>query len=302
MRMVETNTRFSQRHPFLFGVFMIILAVILFGGIAAFIRSMGWTDGGFNLGKEKLGVVHIEGMIMDSSDVVDWMRQLRRDESVKGVLLRVNSPGGSIAPSQELYDAVTALAKVKPVVASYAVVAASGGYYASVPAKLIIANPGSITASIGVMAEFVTVTEALEKLGIKPEVLTTGKYKAAGTPMRELSAAQRQQLLGMMRDMHDQFVTDVAKARGMDKADIAAIADGRAVTGRQALALGLVDELGAEEYAFSRLKELCGIEGTAALMEGPIEEKTLMQEIMGSIKIDLSASTGTIGGWTFSYK
>lgn len=295
-----TKIRFSQRHPLLFGMMMIILAVALILGVMAFFRSMGWTNGSFSMGNDKLGVVRIQGMIMDSSEVVDWIRTLKDDESVKGVLLRVDSPGGAIAPSQEIYQAVTALAAVKPVVASYGSVAASGGYYASVPAQVIVANPGSITASIGVMAEFVTVTEALEKLGIKPEVLTTGKYKAAGTPMRELSADQREQLLGLMLDLHEQFVDDVAKARSMDRDRIAAIADGRAVSGRQALALGLVDMLGSKEQAFAKLKQLCSIEGKASLIEGPVEEQTLLQEILGSFTIDLSSSTS--GGWTFSYK
>lgn len=296
MRMVETDTRFSQRHPFLFGVILIILAAALILGAAAFIRSMGWTPS--SIGKDKLGVVYLEGPIMDSTKVVNWIRTLKKDDSVKGVLLRVNSPGGAIAPSQELYDAVKTLDAVKPVVASYSTVAASGGYYASAPARVIVANPGSITASIGVMAEFVTVTEALDKLGIKPEVLTTGKFKAAGTPMRELSAAQRGQLLGMMTDLHEQFVDDVAAARNMKRSRVAAIADGRAVTGRQALALGLVDMLGSESVAFDKLKELCEIEGEAGLVEGPIEEKTLIQEIIGSFSIDLNTSAGT---WSFSY-
>lgn len=300
MRMEETHSRFSQRHPFLFGVLMILLAIALIMGAMAFVRSMGWTNGSFSVGGDKLGVVHVEGMILDSTEVVEWIRTLRENDSVKGVLLRVNSPGGSIAPSQEMYQAVAALAAEKPVVASYGSVAASGGYYASAPATVIVANPGSITASIGVMAEFVTVTDALEKLGIKPEVLTTGKYKAAGTPMRELTSDQRDQLLGMMLDLHEQFVDDVAKARKMDRDRIAAIADGRAVTGRQALALGLVDMLGSEQEAFAKLKELCGIEGKAALLEGPVEEKTLIQEIVGAINIDLTTSTP--GGWSFSYK
>lgn len=301
MRMEETHSRFSQRHPFMFGVMMITLAMVLIMGAMAFARSMGWTNGGFTLGKDKLGVVHVEGMITDASEVVGWIRTLKNDDSIKGVLLRVNSPGGAIAPSQEIYQAVTALAAEKPVVASYGTVAASGGYYASAPAQFIVANPGSITASIGVMAEFVTVTEALSKLGIKPEVLTTGKYKAAGTPMRDLSSAQREQILGLMLDLHAQFVDDVAKARGMDRDRVSAIADGRAVTGRQALALGLVDMLGSEEQAFDKLKQMCAIEGTAALIEGPVKEKSLMQEIMGAVSIDLSASSAS-GGWTFSYK
>ncbi len=299
MRMEDTHSRFSQRHPLMFGVLMIILAVVLFLGITAFVRSMGWLNGGFSMGKDKIGVVHVEGMIMDATEVVKWIRTLKEDDGVKGVLLRVNSPGGSIAPSQEIYQAVTALAQKKPVVASYGTVAASGGYYASAPAQIIMANPGSITASIGVMAEFATVTEALQKLGIKPEVLTTGKYKAAGTPMRELSSAQREQLLGMMYDLHAQFVDDVAKARGMKRDRIAAIADGRAVTGRQALALGLVDMLGSQQQAFDKLKELCQIEGKAVLLEGPVEEKTLMQEFVGALGIDSITSSS---GWSFSYK
>lgn len=301
MRMEETKTRFSQRHPFMFGVIMILLAVILFGGITAFIRFMGWNTTQFTFGGDKLGVVKVEGAIFDSTKVVDWIRELRRDDSIKGVLLRINSPGGAIAPSQEIYSAVAALAAVKPVVASYSTVAASGGYYASVPSQVIFANPGSITGSIGVMAEFVTVTEALAKLGIKPEVLTTGKYKAAGTPMRDLSDEQRAQLLAMMQDMHQQFVQDVATARSMTYDQVAALATGAAYTGRQAQTYGLVDELGTRDDAFDKLKELCGIDGTAVLVEGPPEEKTLIQEIMGSVRIDLTSSTA-LDGWTFSYK
>ena len=298
MRMEEARSRFSQRHPFVFGVMMILLAVALVLGAMAFFRAMGWTAGGLALG-DKIGVVHIEGTIMDSTDVVDWIRTLEEDDSVKGVLLRVDSPGGAIAPSQEIYAAVTRLNKVKPVVASYGSVAASGGYYASAPARVIVANPGSITASIGVMAEFITVADALEKLGIKPEVLTTGRYKAAGTPLRDLTPAQREQILGLMLDMHDQFVTDVAKARSMDRDRVAAIADGRAVSGRQALALGLVDMLGSRREAIDKLKALCLIEGKAALIEGPVKERTLLQEILGSVHIDLSAASG---GWSISYK
>lgn len=297
MRMAETDTRFSQRHPFLFGVLMIIVAATLMVGVAAFIRSMGWTSGSF--GKDKLGVVHLEGVILDSTKVVNWIRTLKKDKDIKGVLLRVNSPGGSIAPSQEIYEAVKGLDAVKPVVASYATVAASGGYYASAPARVIVANPGSITASIGVMAEFVTVTEALEKLGIKPEVLTTGRFKAAGTPMRELSPEQRSQILGMMTDLHEQFVDHVAEARAMNRDRVAVIADGRAVTGRQALALGLIDMLGSEETAFMKLKELCEITDEAVLVEGPVEEQTLLQEIVGTVQVDLTSS---VGDWSFSFK
>jgi len=301
MRVAGTRTRFSQRHPLLFGVMMIILAVALIAGAMAFFRSMGWTAESMSaLGKDKVGIVYVEDMIFDASDVIAFIQELKDDDKVKGVLLRVNSPGGAIAPSQEIYQAVADLNTVKPVVASYGSMAASGGYYCSVPAELIYANPGSITGSIGVMAEFVTVTEALSKLGIKPEVLTTGKYKAAGTPMRELSWEQRQQMLELMQDLHEQFVDHVAAARNMDRSRVASIADGRAVTGRQALELGLIDRLGTKTEAIAKLKELAGIKGSAILIEGPVEELTFMQEIMGSLRIDISSSLPQ--GWSFSYK
>ncbi|EGB15740.1 signal peptide peptidase SppA, 36K type [Pseudodesulfovibrio mercurii] len=300
MRMAGTKDRFSQRHPFLFGVLMIILAMALITGVMAFFRALGWTPGSLALSGDKIGIVHVEGMILDSSRVVRFIRSLEEDDSVKGVLLRVDSPGGSIAPSQEIYAAVKRLNQVKPVIASYGTVAASGGYYASCPARLIFANSGSITASIGVMAEFVTVADAMEKFGIRPEVLTTGKFKAAGTPLRNLTDAQREQMLGLMQDLHDQFVDDVAEARGMERARIAAIADGRAVTGRQALALGLIDRLGTQADAVEELKKETGIEGRAAVIEGPVEERTFVQELMGALKIDLSSSLKQ--GWSFYYK
>ncbi|WP_337998554.1 signal peptide peptidase SppA [Pseudodesulfovibrio mercurii] len=298
--MAGTKDRFSQRHPFLFGVLMIILAMALITGVMAFFRALGWTPGSLALSGDKIGIVHVEGMILDSSRVVRFIRSLEEDDSVKGVLLRVDSPGGSIAPSQEIYAAVKRLNQVKPVIASYGTVAASGGYYASCPARLIFANSGSITASIGVMAEFVTVADAMEKFGIRPEVLTTGKFKAAGTPLRNLTDAQREQMLGLMQDLHDQFVDDVAEARGMERARIAAIADGRAVTGRQALALGLIDRLGTQADAVEELKKETGIEGRAAVIEGPVEERTFVQELMGALKIDLSSSLKQ--GWSFYYK
>jgi protease-4 len=300
MRMAGTKDRFSQRHPLLFGVMMIILAMTLITGVMAFFRSMGWTPGTFALSGDKIGIVHVDGMIVDASRVVTFIRTLEDDDSVKGVLLRVNSPGGAIAPSQEIYAAVKKLNQVKPVVASYGTVAASGGYYSSCPARLIYANPGSITASIGVMAEFVTVADAMERFGIKPEVLTTGKYKAAGTPLRNLTDAQREQMLDLMQDLHNQFVDDVAEARGMKRARVAAIADGRAVTGRQAVSLGLVDRIGTQADAIDELKKETGIAGRARLVEGPVEERSFVQELMGSLKIDLSSSLHQ--GRSFFYK
>ncbi|WP_018125941.1 signal peptide peptidase SppA [Desulfovibrio oxyclinae] len=290
---MEKRLRFSQRHPFLFGVILIIMAVALVTGAMALFRS---AESGAFAG-ERLGELRVDGVIMDSADMVEFARKLREDDTVKGVLLRVNTPGGAVAPSQELYQAVRSLAEVKPVVASFSTVAASGGYYASAPATKIYANPGSLTASIGVKVEFVTLRDALEKLGITPEVLTTGRFKASGTPLKELDPAQRQQLQSVIDDLHDQFVEDVARARGMKREQVASIADGRAVTGRQAMAYGLVDALGSRENAIRELKRLAGLEGPVPLESGPKVEEPLLKELLG---VNLSFDS-LLSGWKISY-
>ncbi len=295
---MEAKLRFSQRHPFIFGVLLIVLAVALIAGAMAFFGSSG--VGSFGFSRTKLGQANIYGTIMESAPVVEWLNALREDESVKGVLLRVDSPGGAIAPSQEIYRAVQRLAEVKPVVASFGTVAASGGYYVSAPATKIVANPGSITASIGVKAEFMTFGAALEKLGIKPEVLATGRFKAAGTPLKDLTEAQRRQILELMNDMQDQFVTDVAKGRNMKVEEVKAIADGRGITGRQALVYGLVDRLGGRDDAIELLKGLCGITKRVPLVEGPVEEKTLLEELIGIRSAELHHMLRA-PGWIFSY-
>lgn len=274
---MEQRLRFSQRHPFLFGVLLIIMAVALVTGAMAIFR--GLESGGF--ASERLGEVHVDGVIMDSASIVDYIRKLTDDDSIKGVLLRVNSPGGAVAPSQEVYEAVKNLAAKKPVVASFSTVAASGGYYAAAPCTKIFANPGTLTASIGVKVEFVTVRDALEKLGITPEVLTTGPFKASGSPLEPLSDGQRMQLMSVIEDLHDQFVTDVASARGMKREQVEAVADGRAVTGRQALAYGLVDALGSRRNAIEDLKRLAGLEGPVPMESGPVVEEPLMQKLFG---------------------
>lgn len=297
--MENAKLKFSQRHPLVFGVIMILTAVALFLGATALFRALGMGSGGSLFASDKLGIVHIRGVLTDSTDIVDWITRLKENDSVKGVLLRVDCPGGAIAPSQEIYQAVRELDQVKPVVASYATVAASGGYYSTCPARIIVANPGSLTASIGVIAEFMTFGQTLEKLGVKPEVLTTGRYKGVGTPLRDLTSEQRDQLLGLIQDFHDQFVDDVAAARDMKRDRVAAIADGRAVSGRQALALGLVDKLGGQTEAVRILKQLCEIKGKVPVLEGPEKEEPLMQKILGSLGI---FPTSQYNGWNFSYK
>lgn len=285
---------FSVRHPFLFGLSLLIMAVALIWGAAAFFHGSAVFSSG------KIGIVNVQGTITESLPTVKFLRELRRDESVKGVLLRINSPGGTIAPSQELYHAVKSFADVKPIVASFGTVAASGGYYAASPATKILASSGSITGSIGVKAEYANFKQLMDKVGVQPIVITSGKLKGAGSPFSELTPEQREYLQGLIMDIHNQFVDDVAKARKLKREDVEKIADGRAVTGREARELGLVDRLGGFEDAVAVLKVLCNIEGDVAVVEGPEEEKPLLHELLGYFGIE-PEGTATGDGLIISF-
>ena len=277
----ETKSKFSAEHPLLFGIVLIILAVALFTGAMAFFRGVG---GGKSrpMAGDKIGLCKIEGMITDAREVVDFLRELRQDDSVKGVLLRIDSPGGSVAPSQELYQAVQALAKVKPVVVSMGTAAASGGYYAAAPATLIVANSGTITGSIGVRAEYVNVQGLLDKLGLKTDLMASGKMKAAGSPTQPLTPEQRSYLMALILDLHQQFVSDVAIARGLPEPVVAKLADGRAYTGRQALELKLVDKLGGQELAMETLHGMVKLGKDSPVLEGPEKKLPLLPRLLGA--------------------
>ncbi len=304
-----SSTKFSEQHPLLFGVFLIILAVALFTGAMAFFRGLGGKSK--PLSGDKIGLCKIEGMITDAREVTDFLAELRRDESVKGVLLRIDSPGGSVAPSQELYQAVRALSKVKPVVVSMGTAAASGGYYAAAPATLIVANPGSITGSIGVRAEYVNLQGLLDKLGLKTDLLASGKLKAAGSPTQPLTPEQRAYLMALIMDLHKQFVSDIAAARGMSEDAVAKLADGRAMTGRQALELKLVDKLGGQELAMETLRDMVKLDAKASIIEGPEKDLPLLPRLLGAslsamaqamLGQDAARSSATPGGLLIEYR
>ncbi len=177
---------FSRRHPVLFGLILLMAAMALFGGaMAAFhLLPAGEFTGA------RLGLVRVEGLITDSEELVDWIRALERDESVKGVLVRIDSPGGVVAPSQEVFAAVRGLAAVKPVVASMGALAASGGYYVAAAADVIVANPSSLTGSIGVRMELLNIRELAEKIGLTQTLIASGGRTCAPRGM-DVAAGRR---------------------------------------------------------------------------------------------------------------
>jgi protease-4 len=202
-------------------------------------------DGGFaSLGRGRVGLVVIEGPITDARQWVEEIEANRNDPRIDAVVIRIDSPGGAVAPSQELHGAITRLAAVKPVVASLGSVAASGGYYAAVACDSIVSNPGTLTGSIGVIFEFPTLVQLLDRLGIRHHVYKSGVMKDIGNWSREPTEAEEALLDDIIADVYDQFVTAVAEGRGLPRDEVLALADGRVFSGRQARAVGLVDTLG----------------------------------------------------------
>jgi len=249
-----------RKHPVIFGVFLLLLIFVLFFLIVFSVAIFTGERKSFSL-REKIGVVTVEKIIGDSYPVVDQLIEYGRDDSIKAVVVRVDSPGGGVVPSQEIYNAILSLKKKKRVVVSMGSVAASGGYYIACAADEIVANPGTITGSIGVIAHFSNVEELLKKIGLKPSIIKSGKYKDIGSPLREMTQDEKRLFQGVIDDIYDQFLEAVSTNRNITKKKVADIADGRIFTGRQALKMKLVDFLGDKEYAINLAAKLSGIEG-----------------------------------------
>ncbi len=273
---------FSRRHPILFAMLLILAAVALFLGASALLRVL--FANGEMFSEQRIGVVNVQGALLDTTAHVEFVETLRADNSVVGVLLRVDSPGGAVAPSQELHDAVRRLADQKPVVVSMGAAAASGGYYISAPATLIVANPATITASIGVKMELGNVRDLLDSVGIQYVAMTSGRLKNAGSPFgKEMTPEESEYLQSIIMDMYEQFLQAVAEGRDMDIEAVRAVADGRAMTGRQAHDAGLVDMLGDRHVAMGELFRLCNVTDSLPLKEGPVEKRSFFQELFMSM-------------------
>lgn len=229
---------------------------------------------------EKIGVIEMTGIIVASKTTIEHIIEFRNNPSIKGIVLRVDSPGGGVGPSQEIYEEIKKTVAVKPVVVSMGSVAASGGYYVSAPVNRIFANPGTITGSIGVIMEFTNVQELFGKIGLKNQVIKSGEHKDIGSPVRPMTDSDRQILQSLIDDTQQQFVAAVAEGRKMSVADVEPLADGRVFTGRQALAVGLVDELGNLQDAISAAARMAGIDGEPRVVYPPQEKPGVFQYLI----------------------
>ncbi|BFU92305.1 MAG: putative Peptidase S49, signal peptide peptidase SppA [Nitrospira sp.] len=219
--------------------------------------------------EDRIALVRVEGVILDSQTTVGELKRFSENPSVKAIVIRIDSPGGGVVPSQEIYDAVKRVRSKnnKAVIASMGSVAASGGYYIAAATDRIVANPGTLTGSIGVIMETANVEGLLQKIGVEGVVIKSGKYKDVGSPLRKMSADERGLLQAVMDDVHKQFIEAVAEGRSLELRAAQALADGRIFTGRQAKEAKLVDELGDLEDAIQLAAEVVGIEGEPKVVE-----------------------------------
>ena len=216
---------------------------------------------------DKVAVVDLKGVIASSDEVVRQMKKYRNNSSVRAIVLHIDSPGGGVVASQEMYEEVRAVRDGgKPVIVSMGSLAASGGYYVAVGGSYLVANRGTLTGSVGVISEFLQLKDALDKLGIGVKTIKAGKLKDAGSPMRAMNEDDQKYFQALMDDVHRQFIDVVARERKMDVEKVRELADGRVFTGEQALQLGLVDTLGTFEDAVRIAAVKVGIKGEPAIV------------------------------------
>jgi len=258
----------KRKNDFLIGVIIVVITLLLILVIVN-IKSQENTSDFINIssGGKKIGVINLYGTIYSSASIVKDIEFYQEHTSIKAVIIRVDSPGGVIGASQEIYNAIRRMRESgKPTIVSMGNVAASGAYYASCGADTIIANPGTTTGSIGVIAEIVNMKELLNKIGITFQVVKSGRFKDTGSPYRELNEADRRYLQSWVDDAFDQFVDVVVKERKLSRNEVLKIADGRVFTGRQAWDKGLVDILGDFQTAVDLAARLGGIEGKPSIV------------------------------------
>ncbi len=226
----------------------------------------------------EIALVEVQGMLMDSRGIVRQLSDYRHNPQVRGIILRIDSPGGAVAPAQEIYSEIMKLrADHKTVYASMGTVAASGGYYIASAADYVLANPGTLTGSISAVMVFNNIEELTKKIGVKPKVIKSGKFKDVGSPLRAMSSEEQKLLQNVVNNVHQQFVQAIAKGRNMPLAQVHKIADGRIMTGQQALELKLIDEVGGLEKTIELLAKKIGVKGRPKVIEQ--KEKTFFLDL-----------------------
>jgi protease IV len=262
--------------------FLFVLAVFTLVYVAV---HAGTQQAGFHAFGDKIGVVDLDGVILDPNEVVGQLQRFADDDSIKAIIIHVNSPGGGVAASEEIYREVKRIRdeKKKRIVSSIQTVGASGAYYVSSGTNKIYADSGSVVGSIGVIAEWVNYGDLMRWAKLKPELLKVGEFKDTGDPTRELTPAERAYMQGLIDNMYGQFVNAVADGRHAKVSDIKAIADGRVWTGEQALNLHLIDQIADFRSAVQDTAKSVGISGEPVLVRPEKNRQSLLDLLFGDV-------------------
>jgi len=267
---------------FLFGLFILALFSWVFSDE---------SDGVLGSGGEKIAVIELKEEIISSEEIVRQFKKYRENKSIRAIVFRVESPGGGVAASQEIYEEVKKTRDAgRPIVVSMGSVAASGGYYVSCAATRIVANPGTLTGSIGVISHFLNFEPLMKKIGVEETTMKTGKFKDIGSPFRKTTEEDKRYFHMVLSDVYDQFVDAIVEERGLEREQVLKYADGRVFTGRQAMEYGFVDTLGTMEDAVSIAAELGGVHGKPNIVKEK-KRKAFFERLIG----DAAAEATKIG-------
>jgi protease IV len=274
----------------------LLILFCLFFVLAAVLFWLASPDLQLMARPNRIGIIEVTGIISDARKTMRDIVKFRKDSNVRAIVLRVESPGGGVGPSQELYREVMRTKDTKPVIASLGSVAASGGYYVASPASWIMASSGTVTGSIGVVMYYPNMQELLQKIGLSMTAIKSGQYKDLGNPDREMAPEEIALLQRTIDEVHQQFIRDIAQGRELPQEKIRAIADGRIMTGESARTAGLIDEIGNFQDAVQAAASMGKIEGEPKLVYAKKEGFSLLDLILGSDLSTQLKSYGTLSG------
>jgi len=261
----------------------ILFLLVLFAASFAAGRLDLFQGGRLGLGESKIAVIPVQGLLVDAQGVLEELDRYKERGDVKALVFRIDSPGGTVVAAQEIYAEIRKLRGQKKTLSSLGNVAASGGYYVASATEEILANPGTITGSIGVISEYANAEDLLKKVGLKSTVLKAGRFKDVGSPLREMTPEEQTYLQGLLQNIHKQFIRDVAQGRQRPLEEIELLSDGRVFTGEQAKEIGLVDRLGNLQDALDRAAELAGIEGKPVILYPEEERKRILEYLIQAL-------------------
>jgi len=269
----------QKDRPITFVLLILGVAVLFFGTVMAIVLSLSHLTPSLSIGN-KIGVIPINGVIKNADAITEQLTTFRNDKRIKAIILRINSPGGGVGPSQEIYSETRRTTQTKRVIASLGSLTASGAYYIASAADEIVATPGTLTGSIGVLMEFIRIEELLNKVGIEMQVIKSGEFKDIGSPNRKMTDREKKMVMTLLEDIRDQFVTAVSKGRNMPREKVLEIADGRIFSGRQAKKIGLVDRLGNFRDAVDLAKKMANIKGEVKLVYPEKKRRSFLWDLL----------------------